>query len=49
MVREKSGNFVSFLKSGKSQGFFLNLLLLSIFDNVCHGIHQYESVHVNLQ
>ena len=25
------------------------LLFLSIIENVCHGIHQYESVHVNFK
>ena len=46
VVREKSGNFVFFLKVGifLNAHFHENLLLLSIIDNVCHGIHQYESV-----
>ena len=53
MVREKSGNFVFFLKvlgiSFLNPDFHENLLLLSIIDNVCHGFHQYESAHVNFQ
>ena len=55
--RKKSGNFILGQKSGKSQGILFltadchaNLLLfLSIIENVCHGIHQYESIHVNFK
>ena len=39
-VREKSGILLN-------ADFHENLLLLSIIENVCHGIHQYESARVN--
>ena len=57
MGREKSGNFIFPLKvRAQSANFFQNtnwhetsLILLSIIENVCEGIHQYERTHVILQ
>ena len=56
MVREKSGNFVIFLKVNAKLEIFFNadfhknlLLFLSNLEKNCQVIHQYESACVNFQ
>ena len=43
-VREKSGNLFQNADCHENM-----LLFLSIIEIVCHGIHRYESAHVDLQ